>query len=216
MNCLYTVNCGSFLTNYSRASFESACVRWHCDYAEFRHACFGGYPGTEKWFGCRKLSGYDALLYLDADMVIAKHAPNPFELCDQDELCVVTDCQAGNPCAPWREHVYNAILPFIDSHPEFQRQSEEQSFNAGLMLFRTTRCVRAFFDLVIRYGHLLKPKSYQEQALTNLCAYNTPGLKVSLLPTCWNYMVIGNDAPKENYINHFGGTAQQLLRSYDT
>lgn len=214
MNCVFTVNVGDFVTEYSRRSFREACYRWQCDYTELMHNTLMGYPSTAKWFAADKLQGFKTLLFVDGDCVISPHAPNPFDLCVSDDvLYAVTDLQAGNPNDLWRESVYrNPIRSILRSHPELTIHPEERAFNAGVMMFRPTVLMRSLFERA-RNIFPVKWTGYQEQSTLNLLLYNSQGLSLELLPEVWNHMVIfENEKLDQNYINHYGGSARTFLK----
>lgn len=214
MNCMFTVNVGDFVTEYSRRSFRSACDRWKCDYAELCHHTLAGYPSTAKWFGADKFQGFRCLLFVDGDCVISPDAPNPFELCTEDDaLYAVTDLQAGNPNDLWRESVYRGpIRNILKEHPEWTIHPEELAFNAGVMLFRPTAAIRKMFQTA-REIFPVNWTGYQEQSTLNLIRHNSAGVSLKLLPEKWNHMVLVENEPVTgNYINHYGGSARVFLK----
>lgn len=213
MDCLVTINVGNFISETVRKHFNSACERWHCDYSELTHPYLCNYPGSAKLFMAEKLVGYDNLLYVDGDAIIENDAPNPFDLCvEENVIYAVTDLQAGNPNDSWREWVYNKPLrTVLKSHPELIQHPEAQAFNAGVLLFKPTLLVLSMYHR-IRNAFPEQWCGYQEQALENLFAYNTPELRVEFLPLKWNHMVIEQTSDTVgNYISHYGGTAKMYL-----
>ena len=212
MNCLYTLNIKNkqgfntaFVSDASRKSFISACHRWGCNYAEINHdlnpddkICNWG-----KILGPKLLCGYEKLLYLDGDMMISDHAPNPFDLCTEvDTMYAVKDAQGVNDGNPiWRDCIY---LPKMDDiivkYPTFTKPALDQYFNTGFMLFNNNEIAREAFDIVGHNRSFESPTTY-DQTVINMIIHNT--MKVVMLPERWNYIVWSREADPNAYINHF-------------
>lgn len=215
--CLFTVNVGDFLREPVRRAFLAACQRWACDYAELRHEIVPGYPTCTKLHGARMLGGYGRLAYYDADVVIAPHAPNPFDLCVADNtLYAVRDLQSLTDPGFWREKILDwSMQGTIEQFPWMRRPLEQKFFNSGFWMYRNSTMMQAMFEAAL--GSLPdKPGPLQEQGTLNAVAHNYPGLKIELLPEIWNHMIAGGDPDPQAYANHYGGQAakdklQQLI-----
>ena len=209
MNCLFSLNIriaawnAGFITDHIRSRFVNACHRWGCDYAELEHfdqslpSCHWG-----KLDGPIRLVGYEKLLYLDGDMVISDHAPNPFDLCvDGDTIYCVTDAQGVNPNPIWLAVIYGSNSEIIrQKFPDYKQPPVEQYFNSGFMMFRNTESVRSVFRQV-RDCSAMDSLVVHEQTILNTVAYNK--LKVALLPEEWNFVVSGRQPNPKAYINHY-------------
>ena len=212
MNCLFTLNIKNkqgwnapFIGDNVRKTYISACHRWGCNYSEINHdhnpedkICNWG-----KILGPKLLIGYEKLLYLDGDMKISEHAPNPFDLCvDDDTIYAVADAQGVNKGNSfWEDVIYRAgaekILP---RYPEFVMPKVENYFNTGFMLFKNSEKIRETFDFIDQNREFEVPTCY-DQTVINIIVHNK--LKVVILPEKWNYIVWSREPDTEAYINHF-------------
>lgn len=212
MNCLFTLNIANkqgwnaaFTTNKVRTTFISACHRWGCNYAEINHD-FNPADKICNWGkirGPKLLIGYEKLLYLDSDMIISEHAPDPFELCVEDDaLYAVSDMQGDNIGNPiWESCIYDAnTAKIIAKYPTFKKPALERYFNSGFMLFKNTQAVRDAFDLINQNREFEAPTCY-DQTVINMIIHSK--LKVIMLPETWNYIVWGRPPNPEAFINHF-------------
>ena len=213
MNCLFTLNIKNkqgwnapFITDRVRKSFVSACHRWGCNYAEINHdhnpddkICNWG-----KLRGPALLSGYEKLLYLDGDMIVEDHAPNPFDLCTEAEtVYAVADMQGPNlPLnVMWHDCIYLVNTDkIIAKFPAFKRPPVERYFNSGFMLFKNTETLRNVFEYIDQNREFEAPTCY-DQTVINMFIHNL--LDVKLLPEIWNYMVWDRPASSAAYINHY-------------
>lgn len=220
MNCLFTLNIKNphgwntaFTTDRVRRSFIDACHRWGCNYAEINHdhesdskACNWG-----KVLGPRLLSGYDKLLYLDSDMIVSEHAPNPFDLCvEPNTVYGVADMQGVNKTLnmAWHDCIY---LPGTDGiiarFPDFKRPAPERYINTGFMLFQNTDALRYAFELIDANREFEAPTCF-DQTVINMFVHNR--LKVELLPEAWNYIVWDRPADPAAHINHYAHCGPSL------
>lgn len=213
MNCLYTLNIKNkqgwncaFTTDRVRKTFISACHRWGCNYAEINHdhnpddkICNWG-----KIHGPRLLSGYEKLLYLDSDMIIQEHAPNPFDLCTEDGTVYgVDEMQGPNKelNVAWETCIFGANVDrMIEKYPSFTKPVLHQYFNGGFMMFKNSDAIRETFDLVDQNREFESPTCY-EQTVINFFVHNK--LKIGILPEKWNYIVWARDPDPEAYIHHY-------------
>ncbi len=220
MNCLFTLNIKNkqgwdapFVTDRVRRTYIAACHRWGCNYAEINHdhnpddkICNWG-----KIRGPRLLSGYDKLLYLDGDMIISEHAPNPFDLCVEDDtMYAVADMQGVSmkPESPWRDWIYMSNTEeMIAKYPSFSRPTEGRYFNTGFMLFKNTPKVRETFDVIDQNREFESP-TCRDQTVINMMVHNM--LKVVILPEIWNYIVWDRPENPEAYINHYAHAGPSL------
>lgn len=214
MNCLFTLNIANkqgwntaFTTDRVRRSFIAACHRWGCNYSEINHDSGNEDAKVCNWgkvLGPKLLSGYDKLLYLDSDMIISDHAPNPFDLCvEPDTMYAVADMQGVNATLnpAWHDCIYLAGTDgIIVKFPWFKRPAPQKYFNTGFMLFRNTDRVRLTFDLIDDNREFEAPTCY-DQTVINMVVHNY--LNVQLLPEAWNYIVWGRPENPDAYINHF-------------
>ncbi len=221
MNCLFTLNVKNkqgfnteFVSDRVRRSFISACFRWGCNYAEVNHE-----PGFEdakicnwgKLLGPKYLLGYEKLLYLDGDMIVSDHAPNPFDVCvAEDTMYAVRDAQTFQPSdnLPWLDCIYGAgVREIIARQPSFKQPTPERYFNTGFMLFRNTPGARETFALILEHRDLEAPTCY-DQTVVNMFVHNR--MRVEILPDAWNYIVWGRAPSDTAYINHFAQVGPSL------
>jgi lipopolysaccharide biosynthesis glycosyltransferase len=213
MNCLYTLNVKNkqgfnteFVSDRVRRSFISACFRWGCNYSEINHE-----PGFEdakicnwgKLLGPQLLIGYESLLYLDGDMIISEHAPNPFHLCVKDDVMyAVADAQGVNVNNEvWKGAIYGAgVEKILARFPEFKQPTVERYFNTGFMMFRNTDKLRYTFKMILDNRDLEVPTCY-DQTVLNLIVHNR--MDVEILPETWNYIVWERAPNPDAYILHF-------------
>lgn len=209
MNCLYTCNVKhalgfniEFISERVRRSFLSACFRWGCNYAEINHYD-PDFPICHwaKLDGPKYLSGYDKLLYLDGDMVISDHAPNPFELCvDDGAMYAVADGQGPNPCPAWEQGVkLPGMEKMRERYPLMAIPPNSHYFNSGFMMFANTGLLRSTFALAHSNRDLGIMPSW-DQSIINMCVFN--GMRVEILPEKWNHILFGRPWDPEAYINH--------------
>lgn len=213
--CLATVNINGFLTERARKSFMSACERWGCDFSEIHAILKPECPSCSKYLVPRLLSGYENIMVLDADTVISDSAPNPFELAvSPDTLYAVSDYQVVNQCYAWIQGPFSAgMSPALTKNPNFKSPPAEQFFNGGMWLCHP---VDSMIKLFQRAAECLPEKCdpWIEQGTLNVVAYNSPDIRVCLLPEKWNHIIPKDCNPiPEYYINHFGGWAHDLLRT---
>ncbi len=211
MNCIFTLNIKNkqgfnteFVSNRVRKTFIDACYRWGCNYSEINHdhnpedkICNWG-----KILGPRYLIGYEKLLYLDGDMLVSDHAPNPFDLCVEDDtIYAVTDMQGVNiGNSIWDNAIYGAdVHRIIEKHPNFKQPAPERYFNTGFMLFKNGDKVRETFEFIDQNRDLEVPTCY-DQTVINMIVHNQ--LKVVMLPDKWNYLVWDRPPDPNAYINH--------------
>lgn len=219
MNCLYTVNIGSFMGSKARNSFLAARERWGCEYVELRMPCAPLFFSCAKFQGALHLSGFENLLYLDADVVVSESAPDPFKLISEPEtLYVVSDYQPDNQTDEWRRLAFQEPCDrFIKQHPKLKIGTYEQFFNAGVFLFKTSNAMEYFFHYTLSSMPEEKEfdlgyAKYHEQAIFNLLAINSPEIELRYLPPEWNYMVRMATGPRSDcHINHYGGLAQCMI-----
>jgi hypothetical protein len=95
---LATLNVGGkSLHQKSRASFLEACQRWGCEFIEFTDPLAPCHHFWQKTFAPLRLSQYDRVLQLDADMLIRWNAPSPFDLVPDTHIGVVSSRQFTPP-----------------------------------------------------------------------------------------------------------------------
>jgi hypothetical protein len=227
-NCLFTVNIkpgtGNFITTYVRDHTLHACQRWGCDYTEIHDYLIPGYSSCSKYLGPERLSGYHKIMMLDGDCLISKHAPNPFDLLQEENVMLgVSDyLQAPNHCQTWLDNPYRlGMAAPLARNPNLKVPSPEQFINGGFWLCVNNDTCRRVFELAktllpqhwMLHAGLQRELAYEEMGCTNLAIHNTPPMKLCLLPETWNHMIPqGCDIVPEYYINHFGGWAQKLLK----
>ena len=222
MNCLFTLNIlyeegfnSHFVSDRVRLSFLNACHRCGCNYAEINVLdpayC---YPNWGKLDGAEHLRGYDKLLYLDGDTIVSDHAPNPFDMCVEDDtIYAVCDNQdwPGSNVPMWMDMgCYNSIAKIEKALPDMVRHTPEKYFNAGFMLFKNSEKIRAMFREVKEHAHTVAhvPSIVYEQTLLNFIAANR--VKVEIIPDKWNYLVWGREADPDAYINHYAHAGPQM------
>lgn len=218
-NCLFTINIGNFLTTYARDKMVAACDRWGCDFAEIHEILVPNYASCSKYLGPERLAGYRKILMVDADIVISDHAPNPFNICQEDNvLFAVSDyAQEPNHCQKWIDGPYTIGTKWLlEEHPELHPPGLDTFFNGGWWMAVNNPNLRAMFRRAISF---LKPEMselketfYMEMGITNIVAHNDKRMKICLLPETWNHMIPQDQEPRADYyMNHFGGWAKQLL-----
>lgn len=212
MNCLFTLNIKNkqgwdapFVTDRVRKSFLGACFRWGCNYAEINHEPDHADAKICNWgklYGPRFLIGYEALLYLDGDMIVSDHAPNPFNLCvEPDVMYAVTDAQGDNPNEVWEGSIYSGgIEKFAEKFSDFKQPTKERYFNTGFMLFKNTQRLRDTFEEILQNRDLEVPTCY-DQTVINMFVHNR--MTVKMLDVTWNYTVWGRPPDEQAYINHY-------------
>jgi hypothetical protein len=222
-NCIFTVNAGEFLTNYARKRMLRACDRWDCDYVEIHDCVAPGYPACSKHVGPERLAGYNKILFLDADIVISDHAPNPFELCvEWNVFYAVGDyVQPVNHCQAWIDGPYRlGIQRVLADNRLLIAPPMDTFFNTGFWMFYNNPAMQAMFkralDLTVPIVRDEKMTFFIEQGVLNTVAHNDPTVKVSLLPETWNHIIPKDCGPiPDFYCNHFGGWAHEVLKALD-
>lgn len=213
-NCLVTINIHGFLTRYSRRSFVSACERWGCDFAEVHQVLKRSCPSCSKYLVPGLFSGYDKIMLLDADTVISPHTPDPFTLCDRDNvLHVVSDFHGINDSDAWKEGPYqHGMMHALRCKPLFIAPKHQDFFNSGMWICRPSP---AIIDLFNSAAEVLPDNCdlWVEQGTINAFAHNSDYVKVEILPETWNHIIPPGCSPvPEYYINHFGGWAHDMLK----
>lgn len=219
MNALYTLNIkhakgfnAPFVSDRVRRSMLAACFRWGCNYAEINHDPEHGEDAICNWgkiLGPRLMSPYEKLLYLDGDVIISDHAPNPFDLCVADDtIYAVTDAQGVNPNPAWEACIYNSrVDEMIARYPDWTRPEIPRYFNTGVMLFRNTPAIRDAFDFVGECREFHSLQCY-DQTVINMVMHNR--VKVEMLPEAWNYIVWAREPDPNAFINHYAHAGPTL------
>lgn len=213
-DCLVTLNVNGFLQDWVRRRFVDSSIRWDMDYCEVHVPGHPVYPAITKLSIPEKLKGYSRLVYFDADCVIGKDSPNPITLCvDEDTLYAVSDYYDANCCSEWETGPYYiGISTGLEKNPCLIRPEHKQFFNSGMWMFFCSESILRVFSLA-RSFLPENANPFMEQGAINMAAYNTPGIKVELIPQLWNRIIPqGSKALPEFNVNHYGGWAHDLLK----
>lgn len=213
-DCLVTLNTNRFLQGWVRDRFIESSQRWGVDFCEV-HCPENKYsPSIAKFIIPSNLSGYRRIAYFDADCVIDNSAPNPLELCkEQNTIYAVSDYYGANCCNEWIEGPYKiGIETSLMADGSLKAPPYESFFNAGMWMCYVSGEITNMFRMA---SSLLPVQAslFMEQGAINMAAYNSPGISVSLIPRTWNRMIPPGGSPSsEFYVNHYGGGAHELLK----
>jgi hypothetical protein len=209
---------GSSLHPKSQASFEHAAKRWGADLVEIKEQIEPGvHHFWQKSFVINELAAYDQVLQLDADMLIHRDAPSPFDLVPVEAMGFVSARQYIKPgLIVSRERSTKLWANRLGMKPP----QDLKHINAGLWLYSPKHHQDIFEKLrAIGRAHHFTPKNIPEQASMSVLVANQTDHPVVWLPRSFNVLDVrhearGDRAYKEmfGWIYHFTGQANRKKR----
>jgi len=210
----------------SRESFLAACERWGCDFVEFTEPLHGVHHFWQKTFAPLKLTEYDRVIQLDADMLIRWDAPSPFDLVPEDSIGVVSSRQFDPPEFDRGESAASIISKHRDrcirawaARMGMAPCHDTKHLNGGFFLYSPRHHEQLFRHLrgVGESAGWTKWK-LPEQASMSVLLDNTD-TKATWLGHEWNVVAAAqghrpehNTGRMNGYIYHFTGPQRRALR----
>lgn len=178
---------GQVLHAKSRRSIAAAAMRWGCDYVEITDPICEHHHFWQKMFVPERVSRYDRVLQLDADMLIRYDAPNPFDICEGSRVGVVQDGQLRDcPHSRWLHRFRTRETAMWSAVAGIEDIPDSEHLNAGFMLYSPSLHAD-IFEETKRIGSLLRwySKGIPEQAVLSLVLASCPDRRQWLAHT-WN------------------------------
>lgn len=222
----------------SRASFLSACDRWGCEFVEFTQPLHNCHHFWQKAFAIERLTAYDRVLQLDADMLIRWDAPSPFDLVPDDHIGVVSARQFTPPpqdfaVTPPTASEHRGLV--ISRHRDgcvrtwaarmgMEPCHDERHLNGGFFLY-SPRIHAALFGQLRSVGEASGWNKWRlpEQAALSILLHNLD-VPQTWLPKEWNIVAAAqrHTRPEHHtgfmngYIYHFTGKVDRGKRIANT
>jgi len=207
-NALFVVNYFEFMCDNVRESFQDAANRWDCDYIEMTEKIFHVvyHPGAVK-LSAFDLCESDRIFIIDADAIIHKKCPSPFDAFDDDSFIAVKNQQAHFPA------MYRYVNPriMVEELKRIYERFPQINFNVD-MFFNTGVCLvnRTLHKDILKRAldiFLVTPQlQWYDQAPLNYAVVES-GVKVTYADPIWNFQFpySGNPNYSSVYIYHFAG-----------
>lgn len=198
----------------ARDSFNDASKRWGCEWIELFDNKFPlHFPSWNK-FSIFNKTEFERILFLDSDMLISNHAPNPFNY--QGQFITVKDVH--EKYLNYKDELMNIIKDYLYPHYLYLRNKDltldenyiKNFFNSGFMLFYP----KLTSDLIHKYNSLIlndeNRGSHREQSIINYIVQKE--LSITYLDRKWNVIDPDTNNPMNGYIYHFTGTNNSFLK----
>jgi len=195
---LITLDINNFQRENSRESMKSAASRWGADFVVSSTLYLGDAFGYtfNKAFLDFIASGYDQIVFFDADCIIRSDAPTPFTLIPNEKIRAVQNGneRIGNYQNTLYQHTYNLLR--INQQQQMLKEIDrpEIYFNTGFLLADVST-LRRLCHLVRKILPELNYDRFNpiyEQALFNYAARcispNMDNPFFEFAEECWNYM----------------------------
>lgn len=207
-----TLDIDNFQRPNSRESMESAASRWGADFIAVRARPFGNDfgPTYTKVFLDEYASGYDEIVFFDADCIIRSDTPTPFTLIIPEKIRAVQNGneRIGNYQNTLAQHNYNLLrinqqqklLEHIDNVNEY--------FNTGFLLtnIQTLRKLCHLVRCILPEMYADRHNPIYEQALFNYaarCMSSSIDTKIfEYAEECWNYMYPSDLTQNREWVYH--------------
>jgi len=214
MNAIVVLNVGRrSLHPKSRASFVAAAERWGVEFVEITDPLAPVHHFWQKAFAIERLSAFDRVVQMDADMLIRWDAPSPFELVPDDHIGVVSSRQFTPPprdflLSPptgeeskgvWISRHRDGCVQGWARHMGMQPCHDERHLNGGFFLYSTT-LHRELFSRLREVGKSAKwtPRRLPEQASLSVLLHNLNPPQ-TWLPHTWNIVAAHQRHIREEY-----------------
>ncbi len=209
---------GRALDEKSRLSFVAAADRWVCDFVEIKSPLVPKvHHFWQKVYAIEQLTGYRQVVQLDADMLIRRNAPSPFDVVPETHVGVVSARQYYIPDE--RNLRLNAIELWA-KRMDVDPIEDERHLNGGFILYSPRHHLNLFREaqaVAQRWNH--DPSLMPEQSVLSLLLVHRK-IPTVWLPFTWNVckatLPVRPDVtwPQMNgYIYHFNvGGKQQALK----
>lgn len=234
MNALAVLNVGGrSLHPESRRSFSDACRRWGCKLVEFVDPLAPVHHFWQKTFAPLRLTEFDRVLQLDADMLIRWNAPSPFDLVPAECMGVVSSRQFTPPesdygTAPLTDGQRAGI--WISKHRDkcirtwaarmgMNPCHDSKHLNGGFFLYSPRRHAKLWEQLrAVGQAAGWTKWRLPEQAALSVLLENT-GAPTTWLPAEWNVVAARQPIRPEHstgymngWIYHFTGRTHRQKR----
>lgn len=199
MNAISVIDIGGFWPAKIRESVEAAAARWGADLIVTRQDLLPRRRNNCYWFNKyvlrSRLTGYDAVLQLDGDMMISEAAPSPFEVHEPGKIAAVAEYQPqfGSERAAlfWRgpfQHVVRKWARLM----EMPGPPTTGYLNGGFLLYTPSAVADAFAE-IMHFGAMVEwgATGLSDQTIVSILAYNEK-LSVQRLPAEWNALHAGS------------------------
>jgi len=134
MNAVAILNLNNFMPQIARAAFQAAAQRWGAAYIEVTQSLGNFHPFWAKAhvpLSCHT-RGFERVLQLDADMLVAPDCPSPFTYAPADKFGVVSTVQPDRLV----RHIRHFNIAKWASHYRVKGYTRpREHLNAGLLLY---------------------------------------------------------------------------------
>lgn len=225
VNAISVIDIGGFWPAKIRASVEAAAKRWGVDLIVTAEDLLPPRKTRCLWFNkyvlLGRLTGYDAVLQLDADMMISEAAPSPFDEHEAGKIGAVREYQPqyaprrakqfwGRPFA----HVTKKWAGMMKMPPP----PKEDYLNGGFLLYNPDSA-KVSFDKILEYGAMVQwgDTGLSDQTIVSILAHNGV-LDVQYMDSKWNAVHAGDSgallgpAMDSAHIYHFCGPYNRAKR----
>jgi lipopolysaccharide biosynthesis glycosyltransferase len=221
-----TIDIDNFQTENSKQSMVEASNRWGADFFSYSEKLLENSYGITftKAYIDQIVSGYDQVLFIDADCIIRSDAPTPFTLIVPNKLRAVQNGneRIGNYFNTLNQHTYNLLRINQQQQMLDIVERPDMYFNTGFMLAD----ISTFRKLCHMVRCIMPELSYDrfnpiyEQALFNYASRClSPDLDnpyFEYAEECWNYMYPSNLEKQTEWVYHISNDVENRNQVLNT
>jgi hypothetical protein len=221
-----TIDIDNFQTENSKQSMIEASNRWGADFFSYSEKLLENSYGITftKAYIDQIVSGYDQVLFIDADCIIRSDAPTPFTLIVPNKLRAVQNGneRIGNYFNTLNQHTYNLLRINQQQQMLDIVERPDMYFNTGFMLAD----ISTFRKLCHMVRCIMPELSYDrfnpiyEQALFNYASRClSPDLDnpyFEYAEECWNYMYPSNLEKQTEWVYHISNDVENRNQVLNT
>jgi len=209
---LITIDINNFQTENSEESMKSAASRWGADFVVSSDLFFGDAFGFtfNKAYLDFIATGYDQVVFFDADCIIRSDAPTPFTLIIPEKIRAVKNGneRIGNYQNTLNQHTYNLLR--INQQQQMLQEIHRPDvyFNTGFILSEvsTLRRLCHIVRTILPELNYDRFNPIYEQALFNYAARcispNLDNPFFEYAEECWNYMYPSDLQRQTEWVYH--------------
>lgn len=221
-----TIDIDNFQTENSKQSMIEASNRWGADFFSYSEKLLENSYGITftKAYIDQIVSGYDQVLFIDADCIIRSDAPTPFTLIVPNKLRAVQNGneRIGNYINTLNQHTYNLLRINQQQQMLDIVERPDMYFNTGFMLAD----ISTFRKLCHMVRCIMPELSYDrfnpiyEQALFNYASRClSPDLDnpfFEYAEECWNYMYPSDLETQTEWVYHISNDVENRNQVLNT
>lgn len=221
-----TIDIDNFQTENSKQSMIEASNRWGADFFSYSEKLLENSYGITftKAYIDQIVSGYDQVLFIDADCIIRSDAPTPFTLIVPNKLRAVQNGneRIGNYINTLNQHTYNLLRINQQQQMLDIVERPDMYFNTGFMLAD----ISTFRKLCHMVRCIMPELSYDrfnpiyEQALFNYASRClSPDLDnpfFEYAEECWNYMYPSDLETQTEWVYHISNDVKNRNQVLNT